>query len=192
MARTAGTNTRLQTEFIVSLAILVFVALLPLYVTNAYWLGVVVVSMYFAMLAIAWNLLAGDTGQFSLAPATSGCSALIRRLLAYYYGTNAAIGIPAAIIVTGALVSALGRIVLSFARPYLRGSPAFLRRNHTAREFRIPSRSPAAISALTFLESFKPPSLLLHDAGSARADPGRFVLSIAIARWPISARDPRR
>lgn len=120
MAAAAGTNTRLRTEFIVSLGILLFVALLPLYVTNAYWQGVVIVSMYFAMLAIAWNLLAGDTGQFSLAPATFGMlGAYTTGLLAYYYGTNAAIGIPAAIIVTGGIGLALGRIVLRLRGPYL-------------------------------------------------------------------------
>jgi branched-chain amino acid transport system permease protein len=120
MALQAGTNTRLRTEFIVSLGILLFVAVLPAFVTNAYWQGVVIVSMYFAMLAIAWNLLAGDTGQFSLAPATFGMlGAYTTGLLAYYYGTSAAVGIPAAIIVTGGIGFALGRIVLRLRGPYL-------------------------------------------------------------------------
>lgn len=120
MAATQPTNTRLKIEFAVSLVLLAFVAALPAVVTNAYWQGVVVVSMYFALLAIAWNLLAGDTGQFSLAPATFGMiGAYTTGLLSYYYGTGAAIGVPAAIIVSGGIGLLLGRIVLRLRGPYL-------------------------------------------------------------------------
>ena len=69
MERWTGPHGRARIDFLVSLAILVIVAALPLLVTNEYWRGVVIVSMYFALLAAAWNLLAGYTGQFSLAPA---------------------------------------------------------------------------------------------------------------------------
>jgi branched-chain amino acid transport system permease protein len=96
------------------------VAVLPAFVTNAYWQGVVVVSMYFALLAVAWNILAGYTGQFSLAPAAFGMiGAYTTGLLSYYYGTGAAIGVPAAIIVSGGIGLALGRIVLRLRGPYL-------------------------------------------------------------------------
>jgi branched-chain amino acid transport system permease protein len=114
------TNRRLRVEFIVSLAILLGVAVLPAVVTNAYWQGVIVVSMYFAMLAIAWNILAGYTGQFSLAPAAFGMiGAYATGLLAYYYNTGFAIGIPAAILVSGFIGLVLGRIVLRLRGPYL-------------------------------------------------------------------------
>ncbi|HVT54987.1 MAG TPA: branched-chain amino acid ABC transporter permease [Xanthobacteraceae bacterium] len=120
---TAGghpTNRRLRVEFIVSLAILFAVALLPIIVTNEYWQGVIVVSMYFAMLAIAWNILAGYTGQFSLAPAAFGMiGAYATGLLAYYYHTSYGVGIPAAIIVSGFIGFVLGRIVLRLRGPYL-------------------------------------------------------------------------
>jgi branched-chain amino acid transport system permease protein len=56
-------------QLVFSLGIFALVALLPVIVRNEYWQGVLIVSMYFAMLAAAWNLLAGYTGQFSLAPA---------------------------------------------------------------------------------------------------------------------------
>ena len=65
-----GSRVRTLRELRVSLIFLAVVALLPLVVRVPYWLGVLIVSMYFAIVAAAWNLLAGYTGQFSLAPAT--------------------------------------------------------------------------------------------------------------------------
>jgi branched-chain amino acid transport system permease protein len=107
-------------EFRVSLAILLVVALIPLVVTNAYWLGVLVVSMYFAILAGAWNLLAGYTGQFSLAPATFAMiGAYATGLLGTYFGVPPILGIVAAIIVSGLIGLILGRIVLRLSGPYL-------------------------------------------------------------------------
>jgi len=120
MAGGIGTGDRLRAEFVASLVILLLVAVLPAFVTNAYWQGVVVVSMYFALLAVAWNILAGYTGQFSLAPAAFGMiGAYTTGLLSYYYGTGAAIGVPDAIIVSGGIGLALGRIVLRLRGPYL-------------------------------------------------------------------------
>ena len=51
-----GTQGRMRTELWASLAILAGVAVLPAIMTNDYWRGVIVVSMYFALLAIGWNL----------------------------------------------------------------------------------------------------------------------------------------
>lgn len=114
------TGDRLRAEFLASLGLLAFVAILPAFVTNAYWQGVIVVSMYFALLSVAWNILAGYTGQFSLAPATFGMiGAYATGLLSYYYGTTASLGVPAAIIVAGGIGFALGRIVLRLRGPYL-------------------------------------------------------------------------
>ena len=130
------TNRRLRAEFIVSLAILGAVAVLPAIVTNAYWQGVVVVSMYFAMLAIAWNILAGYTGQFSLAPAAFAMiGAYATGLLAYYYATGFAVGIPAAIVVSGGIGLILGRIVLRLRGP--------VGREHEPRQ-RLPRRERCA------------------------------------------------
>ena len=107
-------------DLVVSLSILALIAIAPAYVTNDYWRGVLVVSMYFAMLAAAWNLLAGYTGQFSLAPAAFGMiGAYVTGMLAYYYGIPPLIGIAAAIIVAAAIGFLLGRIVLRLRGPYL-------------------------------------------------------------------------
>jgi len=120
MASAHPINRKLQTEFAASLVLLAFVGVLPAFVTNAYWQGVVVVSMYFAMLAVAWNILAGYTGQFSLAPAAFGMiGAYTTGLLSYYYGLTAIVGVPAAIVVAGVIGLVLGRIVLRLRGPYL-------------------------------------------------------------------------
>jgi branched-chain amino acid transport system permease protein len=118
--RWTGPRGRARIDFLVSLAILVIVAALPLLVTNEYWRGVIIVSMYFALLAAAWNLLAGYTGQFSLAPATFGMiGAYATGLLSYYWNVSPLIGIAASIIVAGLIGLALGRIVLRLTGPYL-------------------------------------------------------------------------
>jgi len=120
MASFADTRSRTRIELVASLVILGVVALLPITMTNDYWRGVVIVSMYFAMLAIGWNLIAGYTGQFSLAPATFGMiGAYSTGLLAYWAGGTALVGIPAAILVSGAIGFALARIVMRLRGPYL-------------------------------------------------------------------------
>ena len=60
---------RLRIEFKASLVVLVVIALLPIVLTNMYWQGVIIVSLYFALQAMGWNLLTGYTGQMNLAPA---------------------------------------------------------------------------------------------------------------------------
>jgi len=111
---------RITTEFWWSLAFLAAIALVPLGVSNPYWLGVLIVSMYFALLACGWNLLAGYTGQFSMAPA---CFAMIggytTGLLSYHWKVGPGLGIPAAIIVAAVIGMTLGRIVMRLRGPYL-------------------------------------------------------------------------
>src|SRR5512145_2359031 len=115
-----GPRVRIRTELILSLALLALTAMLPLAVVNDYWRGVIIVSMYFAMLAAAWNLLAGYTGQFSLAPATFGMiGAYTTGLFAYHLGAPPLVGIPAAIVVAGFIGLVLGRIVMRLRGPYL-------------------------------------------------------------------------
>jgi branched-chain amino acid transport system permease protein len=110
----------MRTELWASLAILVGVAAVPAFLIDDYWRGVMIVSMYFAMLAIGWNLLAGFTGQFSLAPATFGMiGAYATGLLAYHFGGTAPSGILTAIIVSAAIGFVLARVVMRLRGPYL-------------------------------------------------------------------------
>ncbi|MCC6610318.1 MAG: branched-chain amino acid ABC transporter permease [Burkholderiales bacterium] len=96
------------------------VAAVPLAVTNDYWLGVLIVSMYFVFLAGGWNLLAGYAGQFSLAPATFAMlGAYGTGLLAYHWQVPAWASIPAGILAAALIGMTLGRIVMRLRGPYL-------------------------------------------------------------------------
>jgi len=120
MQMLADTRGRMRAELWASLVILAGVAILPTVMTNDYWRGVIVVSMYFAMLSIGWNLLAGYTGQFSLAPATFGMiGGYTTGLLAYHLNATGLSGIPAALIVAGMIGFILARIVMRLRGPYL-------------------------------------------------------------------------
>jgi len=111
---------RLATDFRAALAIVALLAVLPLMVTSPYTLGILIVSMYFAMLALGWNLLAGFTGQFSLAPAAFAMlGAYTTALLDYHAKAPLALGIPAAILATALMGWLLGRVVLRLRGPYL-------------------------------------------------------------------------
>ncbi len=113
-------SRRLATDFRAALAIVAALAVVPLFVSSPYWLGILIVSIYFALLALGWNLLAGFTGQFSLAPAAFAMlGAYATALLDYHGKWPLAIGIPAAVVGTAFLGWLLGRIVLRLKGPYL-------------------------------------------------------------------------
>lgn len=113
-------ETRANREFAGSLAVLALVALAPGVVGNQYWLGVLVVCMYFALQAVGWNLLAGYTGQMSLAPAAFAMiGAYGTGLVAYHLDAPFWIGIPAGVIAAALLGLLLGRIALRLRGPYL-------------------------------------------------------------------------
>ena len=115
-----GGQQRTAREFAAAVAVLAIVAALPAFVQNAYWLGVLVVSMYFAVLAGGWNLLAGYTGQFSLAPAAFAMmGAYATGLLGNNTGLPPLVTVAFAVLATGLIGLALGRVVLRLSGPYL-------------------------------------------------------------------------
>ena len=111
---------RLATDFRAALVVVALLAAAPLVVTSPYTLGILIVSMYFALLALGWNLLAGFTGQFSLAPAAFAMlGAYGPGLLDYHWKIPLAWGIPAGVAATAILGWLLGRVVLRLRGPYL-------------------------------------------------------------------------
>jgi branched-chain amino acid transport system permease protein len=111
---------RLRFDMRAALVIIAVIALVPLVVSAPYVLGIILVSVYFAILALAWNLLAGYTGQFSLAPAAFAMiGGYATALLDFYWKVPLALGIPAAIVATGLFGLVLGKLVLNLSGPYL-------------------------------------------------------------------------
>jgi branched-chain amino acid transport system permease protein len=111
---------RLRTDFRAALVVLLVLACLPAFVTGPYALGILIVSIYFALLSLGWNLLAGFTGQFSLAPAAFAMlGAYTTALLNYHLKAPLWFGIPCALIATALLGWALGRVALRLKGPYL-------------------------------------------------------------------------
>lgn len=102
-----------------TLGLMALLALAPALIGNEYWRGVIVTSMYFAIVAGAWNLLAGYTGQFSLAPAGFALMGAYTAGLGWlHWHLPASIGIPAAIIIPGTAGLILGRLALRLRGPY--------------------------------------------------------------------------
>lgn len=100
--------------------IFVVLAILPWIVTQTYWQGILIVALYYGILACAWNLLAGYGGQFSLAPAAfSLLGAYTTGVLNFHFGVPPLLGIAASIPVTYVIGYGLGRIVLKMRGPYL-------------------------------------------------------------------------
>lgn len=113
-------SSKLRNELRLSLVILAVLALMPLAITSPYWLGVLIVSMYFAIMASGWNLLAGYAGQFSLAPAAFAMlGGYATGLFAYHLNSPLWIGLPMSIIIPGLIGLVLGRIVLRLSGHYL-------------------------------------------------------------------------
>lgn len=113
-------SAKLRGELALSLVILALLAAMPLFIESNYWLGVLIVSMYFAMLSAGWNLLAGYTGQFSLAPAAFAMlGGYSTGLFAYHLDAPLWVGLPMALIIPGLIGLVLGRIVLRLSGAYL-------------------------------------------------------------------------
>jgi branched-chain amino acid transport system permease protein len=111
---------RLRFDMGAALILCALLALAPLVATGPYARGIIIVSVYFAILALAWNLLAGYTGQFSLAPAAFAMlGGYTTALLGHYWQVPLAIGIPAAVLATGVFGLVLGKLVLNLSGPYL-------------------------------------------------------------------------
>lgn len=103
-----------------SIALFCGAALLPLIIQQPYWQGVFVVALYYAIMAVAWNLLAGFAGQITLAPAAfSLLGAYTSGVLNFHFGLSPALGIPLGVVVAGLTGLLLGRVALRMRGPYV-------------------------------------------------------------------------
>src|SRR4029450_539324 len=87
---------------------------------SEYHTHVLVTSLYYVVLAIGWNLLAGYTGQFSLAHHTfAGIGASPSALLVLYARVPILVGIAAGVVVAAAAGYGLGTLCLRMRAIYL-------------------------------------------------------------------------
>jgi branched-chain amino acid transport system permease protein len=87
---------------------------------GSFGLHVLTIAFYYVILAASWNLLAGYTGQFSLAHHSfAAIGAYTSGLLGYHWGVSFWIGIPAGVLLSAAMGYGLGRLVLRLRAIYL-------------------------------------------------------------------------
>jgi branched-chain amino acid transport system permease protein len=103
----------------VAVPLLLVLAALPA-LLSTYLIHVVTLSFYYTILAASWNLLAGMTGQFSLAQQTfAAIGAYTSGLLIVWLGFPLWLSMPCGVIVAAALGFILGRLVLRMRAIYL-------------------------------------------------------------------------
>jgi branched-chain amino acid transport system permease protein len=87
---------------------------------NDYWQHIMIVCMYYVILAASWNLLAGYTGQFSLAHQTfAALGGYASGLMIYHLNVSIGVGFIAAVVVTAGTGFLLGLLVLKMRGIYL-------------------------------------------------------------------------
>ena len=102
-------------------ALLAYAALawLP-FAASEYHVHVYTMCLYYVILAVGWNLLAGYTGQFSLAHHTfAGIGAYTSALLCLYFRVPILVGIAAGVVVAAAIGYGLGTLCLRMRAIYL-------------------------------------------------------------------------
>jgi branched-chain amino acid transport system permease protein len=101
------------------LALLLAASTLP-WMLSSYFVHVYTIGWYYVILAASWNLLAGYTGQFSLAHhAFAAMGGYTSALLVLYTPLPLPIGILAALLLTGIVGYLLGTLCLNMRRIYL-------------------------------------------------------------------------
>src|SRR5690349_10933100 len=94
-------------------------AVVPL-VSGEFVLHVFAIGAYYVILAVSWNLLAGFTGQFSLAQhAFAAVGAYTSGLLIYHLKTPLIVSMPAGVLAAAVGGYLLGRLVLRMRTIYL-------------------------------------------------------------------------
>lgn len=116
-----GIRSRLQWALIgISLLIALLLPLPLSWMGATYWLHVIIIAYFYALLAASWSLLAGYAGQFSFGHmAFMAIGGYTSGLLGYYWGIHPVFGIIAGVIVSGLAGLAIGALVLRFKAAYL-------------------------------------------------------------------------
>ena len=106
-------------EWVMAGILLLVALLVPLFL-ETYWLHVMIVAYFYALLASSWALLAGYAGQFSFGHmAFMAIGAYTTGLLGRYFNTSPWIGIILGTLMAGLMGLAIGGLVLRFKASYL-------------------------------------------------------------------------
>ena len=109
----------LSPQWIFAIVLLVIALLLPFFI-ETYWLHVIIIAYFYALLASSWSLLAGYAGQFSFGHmAFMAVGGYTTGLLGKYFNTPPLIGIILGVIMAGLMGLAIGGLVLRFKASYL-------------------------------------------------------------------------
>ncbi|HMK65897.1 MAG TPA: branched-chain amino acid ABC transporter permease, partial [Thermodesulfobacteriota bacterium] len=95
-------------------------ALFPPFLLSQYWLHVMIISLFYVMMASSWNLIAGYTGQVSFAHAAfAGIGAYASGILSVFFGLSPWLGIPIGSAVSALLGLAVGYLCIRMGGIYL-------------------------------------------------------------------------
>jgi branched-chain amino acid transport system permease protein len=109
----------LRIQWLLTLVGLLAALLVP-FSLQAYWMHVLIIAYFYALLAASWSLLAGYAGQFSFGHmAFMAIGGYTSGLLGRYLGTPPLLGIVLSIVVAGLAGLAIGALVLRFKAAYL-------------------------------------------------------------------------
>lgn len=99
---------------------LIFLTLFLPFFLSQYWLHVMIISLFYVMMASSWNLIAGYTGQISFAHAAfAGVGAYVSGMLAVNMGIPAWLGILIGTSIAGLLGLGLGYLCIRMGGIYL-------------------------------------------------------------------------
>lgn len=112
-------TTKLSGSGVLQTLLLVVAVLLPL-VTGPYWIHVVTLGWYYAILASSWALLAGHAGQFSFAHmALAALGGYTSALLVVHLGIPIVAGVVCGVAMAAVAGALVGWLVLRLRGPYL-------------------------------------------------------------------------
>jgi branched-chain amino acid transport system permease protein len=101
-------------------ALFIILAILPPFFLSQYWLHVMIISLFYVMMASSWNLIAGFTGQVSFAHAAfSGIGAYASGMVAVNLGVPPWLGILIGTGVAALLGLGLGYLCIRMGGIYL-------------------------------------------------------------------------
>jgi branched-chain amino acid transport system permease protein len=112
-------NILRKPQWILTVVTLLAAVLAPL-VLQTYWLHVIIIAYFYAILAASWALLAGYAGQFSFGHmALMAVGGYTTGLLGKYLNTPPLLGIILGTLMAGVIGLAIGALVLRFKAAYL-------------------------------------------------------------------------